>query len=394
MSLGDELGFPVKCISEGHAKILVPHGVGEVDPSSLPVFYNPASKISRDLAVLAVEGYFAGKTGLSMCEPLAGCGVRTIRIMLESGVMERAVAGDINKNAAKLISANAAINGLSERVKALHIDANLLLAKMHAEHERVDYVDIDPAGSPARFLENACRATSRNGLLGASATDLAALSGASASTALWRYGVHLAKTVFLKEVAARTLAGFIVMSASRLGLAARPVLTVVHRHFVRVFASLDRGRSKALEASSEMGYLVHCRACLSTRKAAFPALIDGKCQECGGQLVVLGPLWLGVLSDEAVLNRMLKNSKIDDPTYGDAYKILRGIAGEIQDIPYYYPVAELARRAKTSPPKVSRLVEKLRELGYKASTMHHDNSAIKTDAPPKTLLELVRDTAA
>jgi len=394
MSLEDELGFPVKCVVEGHAKILVPQGVGEVDPSALPVFYNPASKISRDIAVLAVMGYFAGRAGISMCEPLAGCGVRTIRILLESGVVERAVAGDINKNAARLISANAEINGLAERVKALHIDANLLLAKMHADHERADYVDIDPAGSPARFIENACRATGRDGLLGASATDLAALTGASASTALWRYGVHLSRTVFLKEVAARTLAGFMVMTASRLGLAARPVLYVVHRHFVRIFVRLNRGRSRALEASSMLGYLMHCRACLSTRKAIHPADIYNRCDECGGQLVTLGPLWLGPLSDKELIDRVVRSSKLDDPTYRDAYKLVRGLADEIQDIPYYFPVAELARRAKTSPPRVSSLIDKLRELGYRASTTHHDPSAIKTDASPKTLLDIVKEKTA
>ncbi|MEM1518095.1 MAG: hypothetical protein QXI27_06260 [Nitrososphaerota archaeon] len=390
MSLENELGFPVKYIYEGKARLLVPLGVGEVDPSALPVFYNPASKISRDIAVLSVLGYFTGRSARLMCEPLAGCGVRTIRIILESGVVEQAIAGDINKNAARLISANASINGLGDRVRAMHIDANLLLAKMHAEHERADYIDIDPAGSPARFIENACRATNRDGMLGASATDLAALSGSSATTARWRYGMHLARTVFPKEVAARALAGFIVMTAARLGLAANPVLTVVHRHFLRVFVRLNRGRSKALRASSELGYLIHCKNCLSTVKSMSPVVANSKCHECDGQVVILGPVWLGELSDKELAGRVLESSKIDDPTYSEAIKLFRGVTEEIQDIPYYYPVAELARRASTSPPRVSRLIENLRELGYRASTTHHDHSAIKTDAPISEVLKLVR----
>lgn len=392
MSLENELGFPVKCISEGRARLLVPLGVGEVDPSALPVFYNPASKISRDIAVLSVWGYFNDRPARLICEPLAGCGVRTIRIMLESGVVEQAIAGDINKNAARLISTNASINGLGDRVRATHIDANLLLAKMHAEHERADYIDIDPAGSPARFIENACRATNRNGMLGASATDLAALSGSSATTARWRYGIHLVRTVFPREVAARALTGFIATSAARLGLAANPVLTVVHRHFLRVFVRLDRGRSKALRASSELGYLLHCKNCLSTTKSISPIVADSKCQECGGQIVILGPIWLGTLSDQELVGRVLKSSMIDDPTYSEAIKLFRGVAEEIQDIPYYYPVAELARRASISPPRVSRLIESLRELGYRASATHHDHSAIKTDAPVSEVLKLVKSS--
>ncbi len=390
--MSDELGFPVKSVIEGSARLLVPQGVGEVDPASLPVFYNPASKISRDIAVLAVEGYFRDKKEYLMCEPLAGCGVRTIRIMLETSSMSSAVAGDINDNAARLIELNASLNGLGERVRAVHIDANHLLAKMHAEHQRADYIDIDPAGSPARFLENACRATNKNGLLGASATDLAALSGASASTARWRYGAYLVRTVFPREVAARTLAGFMVMTAARLGLSAEPVLTVVHRHFVRVFVKLGRGRSRALDSVSRVGYLAHCGSCLLTIKNTELSLIDANCHECGGKIVSIGPLWLGELSNKELIKNILSSSKREDPIYKEAYKLLRGIDEEIQDIPMYIPVAEIARRAKTSPPSVSRLIEKLREMGYRASITHHDHSAIKTDASLKVMIELSRQS--
>jgi tRNA (guanine26-N2/guanine27-N2)-dimethyltransferase len=38
-----------------------------------------------------------------------------------------------------------------------------------------------------------------------------------------------------------------------------------------------------------------------------------------------------------------------------------------------------------SPVKPSMLVEKLRELGYRASTTHIDPSGVKTDAPLEAL---------
>ncbi len=77
-------------ITEGAARILVPDWAGGTGPekgpgsSSMPVFYNPAMRLGRDLCVLA-----AGRIGLSRplraVDGLAGSGVRAIRLALETG---------------------------------------------------------------------------------------------------------------------------------------------------------------------------------------------------------------------------------------------------------------------------------------------------------------------
>jgi tRNA (guanine26-N2/guanine27-N2)-dimethyltransferase len=390
MSGPSEIPFKTKMVVEGAAKLLVPLFEEMPASSKMPAFYNPASKASRDLAVLAVNAYFRGAGCRFFAEPLAGAGARAVRLLLETNVAREGVAGDINPWAVALSRINASLNGLSERLRVEHSDANLLLARLALEG-RACYVDIDPFGSPIRFLESALRATERNGLLGVSATDLAALSGSSRRTAYWRYGLTLSKTVFFKEVAIRALAGVVVRASSRLGLAATPVVSVAYRHFVRVFFRVERGKSKAYAASRMTGHLAHCRSCLNTMKLERLEDWSRSCSICGHENVPLGPIWLGPLTDGAIIQRILTSELASDDTYSEVLSLIRRLDRELQDIPWSYPISELSRRAKTSPPRPGEILEKLVEIGYRASATHYDPSSIKTDAPVTILTRLVAE---
>ncbi|MEM4297671.1 MAG: hypothetical protein QW815_04820 [Nitrososphaerota archaeon] len=157
------LPFPVKMTREGLAELVVPE-TGEAQATTrLPAFYNPLSKVSRDLAVMVVGAYFSGKTCSLAAEPLAGTGARIIRLLLESGSVSEGVAGDISEWAVRLSEINRERNGLAERLRIEHSDANLLLSRLAVEGG-AGYVDIDPFGSPVRYLENGFRATERRGL--------------------------------------------------------------------------------------------------------------------------------------------------------------------------------------------------------------------------------------
>ncbi|MCS7095302.1 MAG: hypothetical protein NZ988_05820 [Thaumarchaeota archaeon] len=384
-----ELDFSTEEVVEGKARLIVPEGVGRVEPSKLPAFYNPASKISRDLAVIVTAAFFdSGEK--TFVEPLAGLGARSVRLMLETSRFVRGYASDINERSARLINLNAEINGLGGALRGLHMDGNLLLVKLVAEGSRVHYVDVDPSGSPSRFLENSVRAVRSGGLIGASATDLAALTGASPRTARWRYSLNLSRTCFGKELAQRALAAVCAITAGRLSKSAVTVLSVVHGHFVRVFALVERGKLRAFEAISRLGYLHYCDACLRVDAVYDLSELHGRCASCGHEVELLGPLWLGPLKDDALIERALALELAESQTYKEAVKVLRRVHDELPDVPYSYPIAELARRAKRSPPKVSWLIEELRSIGYRASHVHYDGSAIKTDAPVSEILRVLR----
>lgn len=382
----ERLGFEVELRTEGKARFLTPVIPREKSyaPTSLPVFFNPVSKPSRDMAVLFLKTWFKDR-GISVCEPLAGTGVRSIRLVLETGVVEKAVANDISAHAYKLIQVNAEMNGVQDSVDALNLDANELLAVRGRGRPRFDYVDIDPAGSPAKFMENGFRGCGRGGVLGATATDLSALTGAKPSSCLRKYGVLSAKTPFLKEVALRILAGFMVKTAARIGLAAKPILSFQRDHYLRVFVEVWPGIERVKALLREMGWLSFCPACLSILTSAIHHPPNPLCQRCGARTQVIGPLWLGVLTIESLASEMLEEAHRDPETYGDVVRMLERMSGEDSSIVGYMPVNYLASRFKASPVKPVRLVEKLRERGYRATLTHLDPGGVKTDAPPDEL---------
>ena len=90
------LDFPMRKITEGSAEIFIP--VEEKISKKLPVFYNPAMKLNRDITVLLLQQF----PPMSLCDPLAGTGIRSIRLAKE--VKHKPItANDLSEKAAALI---------------------------------------------------------------------------------------------------------------------------------------------------------------------------------------------------------------------------------------------------------------------------------------------------
>jgi tRNA (guanine26-N2/guanine27-N2)-dimethyltransferase len=379
-----ELGFPVKWYVEGKVRFVAPAfpttKQGEpVAPTKSPVFYNPYSSLSRDLTVAFVRCF--DKEAV-VAEPLAGCGVRSIRLILETGMVKKAFLNDINPSAVKTIHRNIQYSGVAEKVDVSQGDANIFLCSHSIPGERFDYVDVDPVGAPVKFTENALRACENGGYIGVSATDLASLVGNHPKTCLRKYGVLSCRSFFPKEAAARLLAAHVVLRGTASNIAARPVLSAYHRHFIRVFFRVERGRSRCLSLLKNLGWVEVC-SCLYHSTSPLLSHPSGVCRRCGGKTSTMGPAWLGDLNDSQIARRMLERSE----DLADASKVLKAISEELSVVGYY-PVALLAKAVRTQPPSPTKLVEKLEREGFKASLTHFDPTAVKTDAPADELLRL------
>ena len=384
--MSEELGFEVELLTEGRVRFYAPKIPPEPGfaPSELPAFFNPASKPSRDMAVLFLRSWFNRK--VTICEPLAGTGVRTLRLIVESGVVEKASANDISVNAYKLIKKNAELNGLQDKVEAYNLDANEFLASRGRGRPRYDYVDVDPAGTPVPYMENGFRGCGKNSVLGATATDLSALTGAKPKPCWRKYDAWpLRAGPFRMEVALRILAGFMARTAARIGLAARPILSFRKDHYVRVFVGVERGKEKAKQVLGELGWMSHCGKCLATYSERLWNPPPSSCPRCGEVLEYAGPLWLGTLTRGEIASKMLEHALSDEEVYGDVIPMLRLMSQEDTGIPGYYPVNYIASRLKKSPVKPGKLIEELRSMGYRATPTHLDPGAVKTDAEPEDL---------
>jgi len=390
-----EPGYELELRREGMAIFYspkIPEG-RSFAPTSLPVFFNPFSKPNRDVTVLFLAAWFKGLK-IRACDALAGVGVRSIRMLLETDVVGEVTVNDVSTRAYELIKLNMEINKLGEFVEVTCMDANELLAECGRERPRYHYVDIDPAGSPAPFIENGVRGCRRGGVMGATATDMPALVGAKPESCLRKYDAKPLKAPFSKEIALRILAGFIVRSVARLGIAAKPILSFSKDHYIRVFAVVERGRRLANEVLRSIGWISYCPSCLAIRSVS---RFDGPimaCESCGGRMDYAGPAWIGELTSQELAERVYQKALESPELYRESLKLLDGLRREDHGLLGYHPVNHLARIFGGSPVKPSMLIEKLRELGYRASTTHIDPSGVKTNAPLEALRSVFEELRA
>ncbi len=387
--------YPVEEATEGAARLLIPvldRGVGEpLDHarSRSAVFYNPVMRLNRDTAVLAV-GVEADRLGRAVecCEPMCGTGVRGVRLALETGA--RVLMGDLNPSGVALSEENARRNGVSDRVVVREMDANLLMNLHAGPMNRLDYMDVDPYGSPAQFLDSAFRATRDGGLVALTATDMAPLCGVSPAACIRKYGGRPLRTAYTHEVALRLLLGAAVRAAAIHELGATPLFSYYADHYIRAYLRVVQGAKPADASLADMGYVVHCPTCLHRVAAKGPYLKVGRtCPVCGSQLIVGGPMWLGRIAGLDFTSKMRRRAA------GGAWdqrlmKLLENLEGESDLPPTFFNLDELSSRTGSSSLSMDRVMSALRAAGFDSARTHFDPRGIRTTATAAELTNVIK----
>ncbi len=379
------VGFPVDEVTEGKARILVPRldeSAGEPEQrlrSMAPVFYNPVMKTNRDTAVLVLRAHQRSLgRGVTTCEPMAGSGVRGIRLALEVNGVDRVVMGDLSPTAVRLGELNAERNGVSDRVGFRLLDANLLLSLHCYPGGRLDYVDVDPYGSPAPFMDTAVRSVRNHGVLAFTATDMAPLCGVNPGACLRKYGAAPLPGGFCHETAVRLLIGAVVRAAAVHERSATPLFSYYSDHYVRVYCRLDRGKRRADARLAQTGYVKYCPGCLHRETS-----MDNKpepCTVCGSETRVGGPLWLGEQSDPEYVSRMLEDSTLSHLAGSKAVKLIHMAVDESGYPPWFYDIDSVCSQLGVRSMATEEALTRIREAGYRVSRTHYGERAIKTDA--------------
>lgn len=355
---------------------------GKLEPAWMPVFYNPAMAMNRDVSVAALQAYvdkYAPHRPVNIVEPLTATGVRSVRYALEVRGLDRIVAGDIDPRAVELARVNAEANGVEVDVRLG--DARCILYSLR--DTPVLTVDIDPFGSPAPFIQAALTALGRGGLLAVTATDLAVLEGSKAQAARRKYLAGLRRIPHSKEVAVRALLGYIARVAAGLDKAVSPILSYYHGHYVRLYMIVDRGARRADRMLDEMiGSLYYCPE-------------DGTARlESPGCLrpVEVGPLWTGPLWEPGFVEAVL--GEIEARTYlqwrGEALKLLRLILAESRIGGVHQRIDAIASSLRVSMPKRASVIGELARMGYSAVETHFTPVGVRSDADPGIVAGVVR----
>lgn len=337
----------MKEIQEGRA-IFKAHISGkEKGPGKIKgVFYNPSMKLSRDLHVAFAKQFnFKGK----MLDGMAASGIRGIRLMLEANIEVEFC--DSSKLAIKTIKENLKFNNLKAKVHHKYVEE-------HLKENNYDWIDIDPFGTPAPYLEAAIDAVNHNGILGIAATDTAVLCGAKPSICKKRYGAMSMKKVASKEIGIRILLGKIHTIASQFNKGIDPILCYSEGHHLRVFVKLiNKNDIKLKWITTNMK-------------------IEDKEREGAS-----GPLWL---------EKIIQPNFVPKETEGNLGKILETLEQEAEGPPGLHDINDIARIAGIGQtPKRMKIIKCIQNLGCFASSSIFSPLGIKTDASEKIRNEAV-----
>jgi tRNA (guanine26-N2/guanine27-N2)-dimethyltransferase len=356
--------------------------------ASLPVFYNPRMQLNRDISVLLLSGYLESNNIESMCEPLTGSGVRTLRYLNECTGDFSADMFDVNPTAVETATKNIKLLGLENRAKVLKGDAKLLLMTESRE-KRFDYVDVDPFGTPAPYLNAAIQSLNpKGGLLALTATDMPVLCGAYPKVAMRRYGGFSIRAPFVHELAVRLLDAIAFRIAGLNDCSMTPIAVLSTDHYVRTWVKIEANRKKSNRQADNLGVIRYCQGCMRTQTIPLKARhenidFEHDIKNCKGPVREAGPLWIGNLFDSKILKRTNDVFKKDDANiyHKRVPRILEEMLEEYALIEYpYIDLHVLCDLYNLTPPKNRDVIEYLKNAGHKVARTHFRPTAIRTSA--------------
>ncbi|MCD6502667.1 MAG: methyltransferase [Euryarchaeota archaeon] len=370
-------------IKEGNIVLKVPKvAISFKGPGSkIPGFYNPEMAFSRDIAVIFL-GYVLDRfrkmipSEPTLLDALAGSGSRGLRYKKAHPEVDVHL-NDISNESVAIIKENARLNALDVTVH--NKDFNVLASEM-----KFSYIDLDPYGTPANFTDALFRGLKSKGFAAITATDTAVLFGTYPKTTLRRYGCVMFRNMFSKEAGVRILILFLLREAGKWDYSIFPHLSYADTHHVRIHISAIKSARKADSIIEKyFGYLIFEEDhTIKFSKEPFDKYI--------------GPLWIGPIIDEDFIKYAKeKVKKYELAREEKVNKMLLLWEEECKINSPYYNIHELAKMYGIKRiPKIEKVIEKLREIGYKASRTHFDPLSVKTNATVRDIIYVSKENSS
>ncbi len=387
--------FPLITIKEGAARLQIPDMAQYRVPTEAPVFYNFLMELNRDVAVLAVKTYqeLIGHP-LTLLLPMAATGVRGIRFRLEVPNIERIIMNDVSPTAYDLMLQNLKLNHLSDGVEVQNNDANPFLNSFAKRGNRVDVIDVDPFGSPSRFIDSAIQALKmKTGMICLTCTDMSPLCGVTPKACLRKYGARPLRTEYCHELAVRICLYTLMSTAARYEIAVKPIFSYSLDHYIRVYALLQSGALKANAILERIGYIVHCLQCNHRYPVTNLLFATSKCTICQANKVdYAGPLWLGPLFDSSFCQKLVIENELRQlASKKRVSKMLQFILDEAAGPITYHNIHRLCKEYKVSAGPMKIIIENLKKKGFFASRTHFSRVSIRTTATRKEIAQVIQN---
>ena len=360
----------VEVIVEGNTKIIVPKKATYAQPSKSSVFFNPMAKTNRDISIIAYSAFLKNfNKPKIVLEGLSGVGARGLRIANEIKNIEQVIVNDINENAVKLNTKSSVLNKLTN-YKVVHDDVCRFFSMYSKRDMRGAIVDIDPFGSPARYIDCGIRAVMHGGMLSVTATDLQVLHGLFINTCKRRYYGIPIKTEYSNEISIRLLLGSIYLIASRLDITIIPLFVENEYHYYRIYVKIINKPDN----KQKIGYIRHCNSCGARD---FVSSKSRYCVKCKSKVIFAGPLWNIGLFDKKFVKEMLIESQKIQKSY---IKLLKKCFLEADNNEIYFTTDEIASNLHVSPLKLENIIKRLHNNKFNASPTSLHYSGFRTNA--------------
>ena len=367
-------------IIEGNTKLIVPtKSLTEKAPPIKPAFFNPKARTNRDFSIVAYAAFLKKFEGPKIfLEALSGVGARGLRVANELKI-EKILINDLNPTALKIAENSAILNNL-KNIEFSEKEACVFLNGHSRKGNRGTIVDIDPFGSPAAFFDCGIRATMHGGILSTAATDLQVLNGLFQGACKRKYGGIPVRVEYGNEMAIRLILGSLRSVAARLGVKMIPMFVESEMHYYRTYVKI----LNRIDQEENLGFIIHCKNC-GHRKTSLEQ--QHECELCKSKTSIAGPLWIGRIFDKEYVNNMIEemlNLKIHKSCEKTLYKCL----DESEMSPTYFTLDEIAKKIKSSPPKLEKIIMNLKENGFTSSVTSFNPTGFRTNANINEIIKI------
>ncbi|MFM7795167.1 MAG: tRNA (guanine-N1)-methyltransferase [Candidatus Nitrosotenuis sp.] len=369
----------ITSIVEGNTQMLVPKGALEqkVPPREI-AFFNPRAKLSRDFSIIVYATFLKNFEGKRLfLDGLSGLGARGLRVANEIPNTDVFV-NDLNPSALELSKKSAELNKL-RNYQISKDDVCQFFNNFSKKGSRGAIVDIDPFGSPSKYIDCGIRATIHKGLLSVSATDLQVLHGLFNDACKKKYHGLPIKTEYSNEISIRLILGLIITVAARLDVEATPLFVETNQHYYRTYLRI----LNKPDTRNKIGYIVHCKNCGSRYSVLEPISI---CELCSHKMELAGPLWIGKLFDTEFVKKMSK--EIPDHVDKKCQKIIQKAFLESDMPSCYFTLDEIAERLKIAPIPLEEIISRLQANGFFASPTSFNPTGFRTNCKVDKIKEI------
>ncbi|XP_028679225.1 tRNA (guanine(26)-N(2))-dimethyltransferase [Erpetoichthys calabaricus] len=361
----------------------------------------------REMRTTKVEEKCEG--GLRILEGLSASGLRSIRFAKEIPGIESIVANDFSQQAVELIKRNIEANQVQHLVFPSYADARMLMHQTCRRKERYDVIDLDPYGSPAQFIDAAVQAVSEGGLLCVTCTDMAVMAGNSGETCYSKYGSVSIKARFCHEMALRIILHSLDLRANCYQRYIEPLLSISADFYIRVFVRVHTSQARVKNSASKQALVYHCVGCGTFHlqrmgkatsqgknmkySAATGPPIGPSCEYCGQRHQMGGPVWAEAIHNTEFVQKVLSAVSTNSQRFNTSSRIqgmLSMITEELPDVPLYYTLDNLSSIIHCNTPPLLQMRSAFLHAGFRVSLSHACKNALKTDAPPTVVWDIMR----